>query len=293
MDPVDRTVSEVIPLSVHTSRLEFFNGKTCARTFINNIKRRATIEKWSEEKTANIIRLQCTEGAQVFLDAHKEYDDVGLEELCHLLLTRFEEATTSHQAVAEFNSIKQGIGTVYDFVAKIEKLITKYEHLVEDLSNPQKKSSFLLHVFMSGIRDHIYEDIKLFSPETYEEAIKLACKRENQRTRTPRFTANLQPQRYSENEEMGVKCFECQGFGHLAKHCANKLMQPGGSYPDRSRFAYQPRCYNCHKLGHISRDCRQPRQQSYGDPNARNIPQPPLRSGQNYGPRQQQHYPKN
>jgi hypothetical protein len=45
-----------------------------------------------------------------------------------------------------------------------------------------------------------------------------------------------------------VKCYRCQGMGHIAIDCGAR-----GTQSDRGR---KPTCVRCHKAGHNERDCR-------------------------------------
>ena len=54
-----------------------------------------------------------------------------------------------------------------------------------------------------------------------------------------------------------MKCYNCQGEGHMASECteARKPREGGGGGDSRGPM----KCYNCQEDGHMSRDCSKPR----------------------------------
>nr|XP_043615761.1 cold shock protein 1-like [Erigeron canadensis] len=53
----------------------------------------------------------------------------------------------------------------------------------------------------------------------------------------------------SNNNVVGVECYNCGGFAHLARDCSSPVNVTNG------RSANDRKCFNCGVLGHIARDC--------------------------------------
>jgi hypothetical protein len=114
---------------------------------------------------------------------------------------------------------------------------------------------FMKGSFVSGLRDdRIKYIVKARSEdESLAQLVETALQEESE-IKSQRFKGSLtwtspghlgnhgrepRPQVKREVCVASVKCFRCQGIGHIAKDCSEK-----------------PRCTRCQKGGHVARDCR-------------------------------------
>ncbi len=53
-----------------------------------------------------------------------------------------------------------------------------------------------------------------------------------------------------------IKCFNCQGFGHMSRECESKKFEKGGSEWETLKGKGKgAQCLNCSGFGHFARDC--------------------------------------
>ena len=136
-------------------KLPRYNGRTSVRIFIKTIKKRAKLEAWSDNQTAEIVKYLCTDLAEAYLDSHSELDDANFNTLCEHLNERFKPKITKTEAYSQLLAIRQDHLSVADYAGKIESCASELSEVLTELSEPDARDELLISVFLTGVSQNI------------------------------------------------------------------------------------------------------------------------------------------
>ena len=157
-------------------KLPKFNGKSPINQFLKIINKRARLESWDEDKQANIIRYQCTDVAESFLDAKPELTECSLPELCTALRTRFKIKLSQPEAYAKLMKVEQNHLSINDYVGSIETMAADFADIIPALRDINSRDELLIAVFNNGAHTTIKEMLAARDFETWHELIQAATK---------------------------------------------------------------------------------------------------------------------
>lgn len=90
------------------------------------------------------------------------------KEFCKVLCKRFANSS-SYEAVADFNSIKQGASTVAEYTDRFEDKMACYKK-----EDPEVKEQYYVKCYINGLREEIKHYLKPFKPATLYDAVDTA-----------------------------------------------------------------------------------------------------------------------
>ena len=270
-------------------KLPKYNGRTSIRVFIKTIKKRAKLESWNDDQTAQIMRYLCTDLAEAYLDSHTELDDVSLEDLCRNLNDRFKQKVTKTEAYSQLLAIRQSDDNISEFAGRIESCAGELTEILTELGEPESRDELLISVFMTGVSAVIKRMIVSNSYKEFSELVRAAKRCERTLPDQKRSAVNA-VEETGENV-IDVNNFEYQiegnnGYGRGNGYNSNRgnYQRGRGGRPNwynnvnqgfynrgngaRQNY-YPPGCWNCGSMEHFRSHCDQP-QRHLGNQNSKN-----------------------
>ena len=95
-------------------------------------------------------------------------DNLTWQQFCDAVIQRFS-TTSSYEAVEDFNSVKQGYGTVSDYTDKFEYRMANYRK-----KNSEVKEAYYIKCYINGLRGEIKHNMKTLKPSSLYEAVDYA-----------------------------------------------------------------------------------------------------------------------
>jgi hypothetical protein len=238
--------SQGIRVSSMLGRLPKFNGRECIETFLRCITKRATLEQWSDEQTADVIRYLCTDVADSFISMCKELECCDLERLKTELRKRFKLNLSKLEARAELATVKQGNKNVPEYLAELEITAARLVEIIPELVSTDTRDDLLIAAFMAGLNPKVKCIVSAREFQTLFECTKAAARCETALTQSSRretavadATVADAKLRFARNT---LQCWSCQKHGHIQRLC-----------PTRARTSV--RCWQCGNHGHPMRLC--------------------------------------
>lgn len=236
-----------IRISPMLGRLPKFNGRQSIEPFLRCIAKRATLEQWSGNQTADVIRYLCTDVADSFISIRSELKVCSLETLKSELRNRFKTNLSKIEARIALVAIKQGSKTVPEYLADIEITVAQLADTLPELANPETRDDPLIAVFMAGLNPKIKCLMSTKEFQTFFECVESADRCEKSLSQQP-GSVNFIPSTSldSTKQQFGrnaLKCWKCHSHGHIQRHCPVRANTP-------------MTCWQCGKTGHPMRLCK-------------------------------------
>lgn len=234
-------VSQGIRVSSMLGRLPKFNGRECIETFLRCITKRAKLEHWSNEQTADVIRYLCTDVADSFISMCNELECCDLERLKTELRKRFKINLSKLEARAELAAVEQGNKNVPEYLAELEITAARLVGIIPELVSADTRDDLLVAAFMAGLNPKIKCIVGAKDFQTLFECAKAAARCETALTQSSRRETAVADVKLRSSRNT-LKCWSCQQHGHIQRHC-----------PTRAKTSV--RCWQCGNHGHPMRLC--------------------------------------
>ena len=145
--------------------IDKYDGRANIDKYLSRFDRRAKIEGWTKEQSAEILKYSCVGRAMNFLEANKDIEKLSYEELCETLRIRFRSGIDRINAIGNFLKVKQGKMTVDEYAYKIESICARYRYIIPELQDVKERNLITSKIFVMGLK----RSIKIIlSPEEHE-----------------------------------------------------------------------------------------------------------------------------
>ena len=248
-DGEDKPISSTV-----LGKLPRFDGNGNITSFIKTINKRGTLEQWTDDNKADVLRYLCSGAAEVFIDSNPELEECDFKELCDSLKNRFKTKLTTSEAYAELLSIRQNRQSVTNYAESIERSAANLSDAIEDLKDQDKRNELLISVFMTGLDSHLKRGLVAREFDDFSTLIHTA--KQCEATFTDRRHVNAmsseptvqapQDTRYNERNPPRANpvCWNCGNRGHISRHCRSAPGQGNRHYNDPSGSSYHNGSYN-------------------------------------------------
>lgn len=221
-----------------------FSGKNNenVESFLQNIRDVGRLCQWPDGFLVNVLRLKLMGDARTFVESVAALRDAThFEVLAQGLIQRFTDKRGTSYYRDQLSTMRQKAGEGYDAYAdRIRSISCKTYTLTGDAVRNEvlleEAEARAVDVFIRGIDPQIGGEVKVSSPTTLHEAVRLAMLREEARRFVAAPMRSREPKRVFAQE---ARCGRCKRDGHNADECL------------------APYCPHCRSMGHLGMHCRQ------------------------------------
>lgn len=219
-----------------------FAGKSQenVNTFLQNVKDTGRVCAWPDEFLLNVTRMKLVGDARSYVESVESLRNAtNFSTLETGLAERYSDKRSPSYYRDKLSTLRQKHGEEFEAFADRIRAVSCKTYIMS--SDPVRNDVLLeeaelrsIDTFIRGIDPKIGGEIKISSPRTLHEAVRLAMLREE----ASRFVT--MPSRETERKHVlatTVNCSRCRKTGHIADDCR------------------APSCSYCERIGHTGQHC--------------------------------------
>ena len=228
-----------------------FNGNGDIVEFLNEFKSASIIYKWSPERQLELMNAYLTEGASEFYKSLSPLEKLNIEMVYNKLIKRYINKSAY---LAKFNSIRPEDGeTPREFANKLHQYLNR----AMPSCDGEEKFGLLKSRLINSLPSSIVNNFKPIEDLITWDNLIISVERVlpkfgvdqsfyepsgidiNRITTTPATVTNIRSRSSSNNRRSfsrnrnisRTRCYNCFGFGHLAKDCPSPVSEQRQSQP--------------------------------------------------------------
>ena len=241
------------------------------KEFFAKIDYAASLGSWPECHKLMITRTNLKGNARDYVEAEEVLNHCSYEELRTALVNRFHDEDKGLHSSQSFLECVQRTGEeVMQYATRLQlhgrQTLTITSCEGENQVRRKVLQESLLQQFVRGLKSNLKRLILSMSPDTYENAVKMAVAEERndelmhgkkhqvgtvenavQGVERNSADARGRAPRQEIRDLSYVECYRCGRQGHFANNCGGAGSNQGSLGP----------CFACGKQGHFARECHQ------------------------------------
>jgi len=205
-------------------KLSKYSGSGHLGTFLKAFEKRATLEKWTEEDKAALLRLLCTDSAEIYIDSLADSQSLGYNEICQALKERFTIQISKAEAYSQLMALRQNKESIEKYITRIEKEILILNDSIPEIKTVQGRDEIMISVFLNGLDPIIKRTLSAHEYKTFAEISRAATKIEatTPDLRRPVHAVSEETNKPNRNNFENYKqpgCWHCGNPHHIRRYC--------------------------------------------------------------------------